>query len=121
MSSAGNNNGGSNGDRSNPDDEVTPTVNVIGHRENRRMLSILANYWTEAKIHSARLEDLYVGLKEMKVPASPVWTGNLLNEFERHHTAEGENLVTLRAYLQAPMPVGVSQDDEEDDEDDDED
>lgn len=118
--------GNGNGERNDDaeyDDNDTPSANAIGHRGNRRMLSILANYLTEAKTHSARLETLYNALKEMTAPPSPIWNGTLLSEFERHHAAEGENLVTLRAYMQGPGAANAdegsaSADDEDDDDED---
>lgn len=82
------------------DDDDTPAVNPLGNRENRRMMTILADYLTEAKTHTAKLESLYVALKELTAPASPIWAGQLLTEFERHHEAEGQNLDTLRVHIQ---------------------
>lgn len=114
-----NGNGGDNGS-SLDDDDVTPTVTTpLPPPENRRMLSILADYVTEAKVHSSRLDNIYVTLREMTVAPSPVWAGTLLTELERHHSAEGENLGTLREYLMDPKNAGsiVVDGDEPDDED----
>ena len=118
---SGNGNGGLKDDSNHDDDDDRPTSSAIGHRENRRMLSILADYLTEAKTHSTRLETLYNALKEMTVPVSPVWTGTLLNEFERHHEAEGQNLSTLRAYMQNSNSLRSTGADEENDSDDEDD
>lgn len=116
---ASNGNGGGFHDDHDDDDDPTPILNPLGNRENRRMLTILADYLTEAKTHSSKLESLYIALKEMTMPLSPIWAGTVLSEFERHHVAEGENLSKFRTYIQDPtnaggMSVGTPGDDPDD-------
>lgn len=99
------------------DDDPRPILNVIKYKGNRRMLAIIADFVTEAKVHSSRLDNLYQALKDMDTDPSPVWGGSLLSELERHHDQEGVHIGTLRSYLQAPSAAAAEQSDEDDDED----
>lgn len=107
--------GGSNGDgHDHDDDDPRPILNVIKYKGNRRMLAIIADFVTEAKVHSARLDDLYLALKEMDTAPSPEWGGTLYGEFKRHHAQEGVHIETLGAYLQAPAAAPMPSSDDED-------
>lgn len=79
------------------DDELTPTVGiVIGHPQNREILSFLANNVLELQEHTRIVTQLYMMLRDLETPITPKMRGQLVDEYERHHTADSANLAALK-------------------------
>lgn len=80
----------------NSHDDETPAESTVGNVGNRSLLLVLGNYVVEAREHGARLEKLYHTLRELPHAAPGHFGEQLLQEQERHHSADEEHLFTLR-------------------------
>ena len=81
------------------DDETQPGV-VLAHPSNRELLAIVGNLALDAKEHSLRLDTLYEMLREFQGPAPTKWAAQLLDTFEDHHKRTGENVESLKSFVE---------------------
>lgn len=89
---------GSVGNRFNGLDDETPTEGVpIGHPDNREALAFLGNDVIELREHTRVIQTLYEAIRAIQFPIGVHMASQLIGEYERHHAANAQNLVTLRS------------------------
>jgi hypothetical protein len=81
--------------------EETPPLGTptLRNEQNLPVLQVIGNYLLESKQHAIRLEHIYDSLRDMDRPVTKLWSEKLLDEFERHHEADGRNLEALRQFV----------------------
>ncbi len=88
-----------NGSSDDDDEDRTPVIHAIADPRNREMLTYVGNYLLESKEHTLRVEALYADIRQLPYLAHSVWAVKVLDLFEKHYSAMGENLDDLRDYV----------------------
>lgn len=80
-------------------DDFTPVPTKLGHEGNLPLARALGNYVLEARQHTIWVRKFYEEVLALNVPASAVLEEKILGEFERHHAADADNLVSMKSVV----------------------